>query len=374
MGNVEFESILDTCIAEIRAGRATPEDCLQRYADHAPALEPLLGEATRLMMLPHVAMPDEAVDALERRALSKAAEIRATSSRNGPSVWRLFWSNLVGGRVRLVPAALSLVIAVVLASTWVVSASAASLPGTALYPVKLATERARLAVAFQHDARAELRLRFAERRLGEMQALLAAERPVAEGLLEALAAETTLALGEIEEMGADRQAEAAAKLLALTERQQAVLTSVRERVPEEAQKGLSRALEASQRGHDRAVIALSVAPTLSRPPSPIPTDTPQVKPTHKATDTPKPSRAPKVKPTHKATHTPKPTRTRQVRPPREPTHTPTHTPKARPTRKPTHTPKPTRTPHAASNSEPTRTPKPTHSRPGKPTQKPTERR
>ena len=35
MRNVESEEILDICIAEIRSGRLTVEECLQRRADHA---------------------------------------------------------------------------------------------------------------------------------------------------------------------------------------------------------------------------------------------------------------------------------------------------------------------------------------------------
>ena len=108
MRNAELESALDSCIAEIQSGRATQEDCLQRYTDYASALEPLLHEATRLAALADATIPDEAIDTLERRLLSRAAEIRATTSQNEPSLWSLFWSRLVGGRMRLVPAALSL--------------------------------------------------------------------------------------------------------------------------------------------------------------------------------------------------------------------------------------------------------------------------
>ncbi len=79
MRNVESEEILDICIAEIRSGQATVEECLRRHAGHALALEPLLCEVARLTTLPSVSMPADAVDALEQRVMIRAAEIRAAT-------------------------------------------------------------------------------------------------------------------------------------------------------------------------------------------------------------------------------------------------------------------------------------------------------
>jgi DNA-binding IclR family transcriptional regulator len=80
MSNVEFENILDTCIAEVCFGQATVEDCLQQHAVHVPVLKPLLCEAASLITLPRVTMPTDAIDALEQRMLSQAAQISATLS------------------------------------------------------------------------------------------------------------------------------------------------------------------------------------------------------------------------------------------------------------------------------------------------------
>jgi hypothetical protein len=362
MRNPELESTLDSCIAEIQSGRATQEDCLQRYADHAAALEPLLREATRLMTVPQAAMTDEAVDALEQRLLMRAAEIRAPSQLNGLSVWSLVWSCLAGRRTRLLPAALSLVIALAVASTWVVSASAASFPGTTLYPIKLATEKARLAVAFRYGTRANLHLSFANQRLGETLVLLAAQRPVASSLLDALAVETTLAVEVIAEMDAGQQARAAAKLLALTERQQTVLALVP--ATEGTERGLGRALEASRRGQDHAMAVLDITPEPYpmplRRPTATPTPTLYQRPARRPTYTPSPTHTLRATRTRKPTHTPKPTHTLHRRPTRKPRHTPTPTPTPRrqPTRKPTHTPKAPHTLRATRTRKPTHTPRP----------------
>ncbi len=61
------------------------------------------------------------------------------------------------------------------------AASGNSLPGDPLYPVKLAVERAQLAVTFDPASRARLHAQFAEVRLSEAQRLIAAGR-VQEGV------------------------------------------------------------------------------------------------------------------------------------------------------------------------------------------------
>jgi len=337
----KLENILDACLAESHAGRSRVKECLQRYPDHALALEPLLRQAARLAVLPLVTMPTDAVDALERRVLSRAADIRAAISRKERLLRWPFRSRPARGRLRRLVLALSLVIALVLASTWTLSASASSLPGEALYPLKLAAEKVRLFATVRHEARARLHLAFAERRLGEMQTLLAQNRSVEEGLVDDLVTEAGLAVQEIEGVDANRRMEIGAKLLALTERQQAVLALVQQRAPGEAQAGLSQALEVSRRGHERAMMALGVMAEPSPTRKPKPDHTPDVKPTHKPTHTPKPTHTSHAKPTHKPTHTPKPDHTSHAKPTREttPKPEPDHTPHAKPTHKPTHTPK-----------------------------------
>jgi hypothetical protein len=304
MRNVELD-LLDTCIADIRSGQATVERCLEQHADHALALEPLLREVAGLTALPPVFMPAGAVDVLEQRLLGRAAKVKAAIPQKRRATGGSSWLCLSRGR-RLWPAVLSLVLALVIASTWTVSASADSLPGETLYPLKLVTEKARLAVTFRDEARVQLHMSFADRRLDEMQSLVANDKAVKEDLLNALVAETRLAAEGIEKIGGDKKAAIGTKLLALTERQQAVLTSVRERAPEAAQRGLNRALEASRHGHERAMMALGVTPE----PSPALLDTAvpglHVSPTRKPTKTPKPAPTHQARPTRKRTKTPKP--------------------------------------------------------------------
>ena len=60
------------------------------------------------------------------------------------------------------------VLVIVLAGIGTVAASAGALPNESLYSVKLATEQARVTLAFSNINKAELHIRFAERRADEM--------------------------------------------------------------------------------------------------------------------------------------------------------------------------------------------------------------
>jgi hypothetical protein len=171
----------------------------------------------------------------------------------------------------------------------IVYASTDSLPGSPLYGVKRAAEQVQLFLAPGGTRRAKLYIKFAQRRLEEVQALVETKAKVDEETLAAIAEETDLALEEVEGAHPADKSELLKKLASLTERQQAVLKGVQAKAPEAAQKGLNRALEASQRGHERAREALEK----EKPGR-------DVKPTH----TPKPTRAPRPTKTPKPTHTP----------------------------------------------------------------------
>jgi hypothetical protein len=218
-------------------------------------------------------------------------------------------------------ATLVAVLALVLAGGGgVVYASADSLPGSPLYGVKRATEQVQLSFAPAGTKRAELLIKFAQRRLEEVQSLVEIKGQVDEEALAAIAEETELALEGVEKAPAQDKPALLDKLVSLTERQRAVLERVQAKAPEAAQKGLNRALEASQRGHERAREALEKGKP-GWDVKPIGSPTP--------TKTPRPTHAPKATPAPRATHTPKPA----------------HTPK------PTKTPKPIRAPGERSQDQ-----------------------
>jgi hypothetical protein len=275
-------------------------------------------------------------------------------------------------------------IALTLASTWAVAASAASLPGMALYPLKLAGERARMSVTFRHEERAHLRLSFAERRLDELETLTEGRSPVTRGLVEAMAAETRLATGEIEEMKAGRQATAKVKLLSLAVRQEAqVLSLLRGSATEAEQRALMGALEAAQQAQAAAGARVTTAepapipserrevtrapmlhqaPIRKRSGTPTPTVGPDEKETRRAAPSPTPTRTARVSRTRKPMNTPKPARTAHITPRRRLSQTPSPTPRIKHTRKPTQMPKPAPADQLERSKYPTGESRPTEER------------
>jgi hypothetical protein len=283
MREPDLEVILDECLHNVSTRGESLERCLRRYPQHAGQLAPLVQVADRIRKTRHPTLSVSATKAIEQRLLKRATEIK--QSRAKPGRWPLPFSlrPLV-----TVAATLIVVLALVLAGGGgIVYASTDSLPGSPLYGVKRATEQVQLFLTPMGTGRAELHIRFAQRRLEEVQALAETKGQVDEETLAAIAEETELALKEVEGAHPAEKSNLLEKLASLTERQQAVLKGVQAKAPEAAQKGLNRALEASQRGHERAREALEkekpgldVKPIKTPKPPPAPKPTKAPKPTH----------------------------------------------------------------------------------------------
>jgi hypothetical protein len=286
-----LEAILDECLHDMSTRGESIERCLQRHPQHAGPLAPLVQVADRIQKTRHPTLSVPATKAIEQRLLKRVTELR--QSRAKPSRWSLPFSLRPWA---IVAATLVMVLALVLAGGGgIVYASTDSLPGSPLYGVKRATEQVQLFLAPAGTKQAELHISFAQRRLEEVQAMTEMKGQVDEEALAAIAEETDLALEEAEKAPAQDKLALLDKLISLTERQQAVLKGVQTKAPEAAQKGLSRALEVSQRGHERAKEALEkekpgqdVKPTKA----PAPTKTPKPTQAPKPTKTPKPTQAP----------------------------------------------------------------------------------
>jgi hypothetical protein len=305
MTEPDWEAILDECLHKMSTRAESIERCLQRYPQHAGQLAPLVQVADHIRKTSHPTLSVSATKAIEQRLLKRAKELR--QSRTKPSLWSLPFSlrPLV-----TVTATLIVVLGLVLVGGGgIVYASTGSLPGSPLYGVKRATEQVQLFLAPAGTELAELHIKFAQRRLEEVQALAEIKGQIDEEALAAIASETELALEEAEKASAQDKSALLDKLVSLTERQQAVLKRVQAEAPEAAQKGLNRALEVSQRGHERAREALEkerpgqdVKPTKPSKPSHTPKATPT--PTPKTTHTPRPTHMPKPTQAPKPTHAP----------------------------------------------------------------------
>jgi hypothetical protein len=167
----KFEDILAQCIDDIKAGRAGISDCLDRYPSVRERLEPLLRIALKVSETPDV-KPSPTFKVKARVQLMDQIHSRqAVTNRS--------WSNYnnrtaqipLRRRFSMVSIILAIVLTLAAAGGGTAYASQTSLPGDALYSMKLGTEQMRMTLQGDDVARAERALSFAERRVEEMEAL-----------------------------------------------------------------------------------------------------------------------------------------------------------------------------------------------------------
>jgi hypothetical protein len=183
----------------------------------------------------------------------------------------------------------ALAVVLLLTGIGTTAAAGASNPGDLLYPVKRADESVQLFVS-PASARAEVYSGLARQRLDEMSVVLrrgALDSVTLDGLGDDLSVQTAQALAAVDQAPANRQADILNKLVQMTDEQQTVLATAKQKAPAAAQAGLDRAIQASSAGHARALARLEDMPGHQKPTSsPTPSATVSVTPTATATATP----------------------------------------------------------------------------------------
>jgi len=190
--------LLDECYERLEAGESLAA-CLQRYPEHASNLTPLLETIAGVVTLRPVPARDAAV--VERSRAQFMAAVRQMSRKRTPQpgLWERLsggWAEFLRGLAGPRPMPVGLVIALVLviligvAGTGAVAASATTLPGDLLYPVKTAAQEARVLLARDPDIRTILVEQFAEERRQDTQEIVKLQRvirslPLA-GVIEAI--------------------------------------------------------------------------------------------------------------------------------------------------------------------------------------------
>ena len=196
--NWELDSILEQSISQIAEGQATVESCLLANPEYADELGLLLLASEEMRAIPKPAISPEAVARIEGQLFEAAAARGLVRRERKPLVLPRLLPRFVlpAWRPAYSAVAALLVVAVLLMTTFVGTANA--LPGSAFYPVKLASEEVWLWVAPERTEPA-LHLRFAQRRLEEYREL--AEQGVYdESVLDAMVAHVDAALDGIEEL------------------------------------------------------------------------------------------------------------------------------------------------------------------------------
>lgn len=339
MMSKDLATILDECLSRLREGGRL-EDCLARYRQEAAEIAPLLEMALTLRTLKETEPPSPAAMAAGReRFLEEAARRRQSEARSwsrrvqkaGRQLRGLLQRGMRGQPAlgRLATATLTALLLFALVGGGAVIASAHSLPGDPLYPVKRAAEQVQLLLTFDPTAKASLRSRFQERRQAEVEAVVAQGRQVEvelPGRIQSLSETIWWVGGYRVILGADTVVEG------------------------EPAVGLMADVDALAQA-DGSLLARRITVEGPRPKAPLrPTATPTPTATPKPTATPRPLTELKPSPTVS------PTPTIVATPTKEPSPTPSSTPTPTPTA--TLTPTPTLTPTSTPTPTPTATPQP----------------
>jgi hypothetical protein len=256
----KFEDILVQCIEDIKAGRSSIEDCLDRYPSMREQLEPLLRIALEIREPPDV-KPSPVFKVKARVWLMDQIH-----GKQAVTKWPWFRYNdqvkPIPYRRRFSMASVILVIVLTLSAIGGGTAYAAqdSLPGDALYPVKLGTEQMRMMLPGDDVVKAERALSFAERRMGEIEALAEKGRPQDLDLaVEKYGYAMNMTQTRIERAGNRGLATGniTARVAEATTRHLLVLDEVWDMVPPEAKTAIAHARNVSETGHFHALAALA---------------------------------------------------------------------------------------------------------------------
>ncbi|MBI1886069.1 MAG: hypothetical protein HYS09_07150 [Chloroflexi bacterium] len=180
-----FDAILDECLAALAQGLPL-EACLARYPRHADELRPLLSVAQQVRRLP-VARPRATAQAAAwQRFYHRSSALRmARPYRSFP------W-------LRPLAIAASVLLALIVAGGGTIYAASKSQPDSFLYPLKLATEDARLWFVFDDKDKARILLDQSETRVEEITGLVDEDKETPGSVLSALRNRTARAIRLLE--------------------------------------------------------------------------------------------------------------------------------------------------------------------------------
>ena len=188
-----FEEILDLCLTDIQTGKRTIDECLAAYPEYQADLEVMLGLSMRLS----AAKDLEASPDFRNRALAHFSSLTASTQQSNGSSYptqpvprtgertstRNSSPKPVIGRKTQRPyfsyslaAFASIIVVFSLLSSSVAFAANQSSPGSAFYPIKIALEQVELQLSTTEAGDQQLHVKFAARRLAEVDLLLQENR------------------------------------------------------------------------------------------------------------------------------------------------------------------------------------------------------
>lgn len=241
------DEILERCWNDVLAGRATVADCQQRFPEF-PDLEAQLRLAQQLRSAAALNLRPE-VARRQETDLRRYVRVHYQPAPRRRAVWQ--WALAAGLMMVMV--------------FGLVTATAGSLPGDALYGLKRTTEDVQLAFFTPFQARAARYLQQEQQRLSELRRLTQRGTPDPEqlkDLLVELATTTQAALAWVEYAAPENQTAVLQAILTETEQQQVVLAMLEPTLPSAARAAWSEAQVTAVNSHTQASMQIvPVAPT-----------------------------------------------------------------------------------------------------------------
>ncbi len=268
----EFNNILDECLERTLVKGETIEQCIQNYPEHAAKLEPLLQTALATKKASAI-QPRPEFRAKASYQFHSALQAMEPKRRLSFLGWQSRWATVV-----------TAVLILMLVGGSTVAAAGNSMPDDPLYPVKLATEQARLTLTPSASGKAELYAKLADNRVTEIvymankgeteqmervtqrleshltkvAVLTAPQKEEADALLAPAPPPAPAPSGETK--GARVRASNRAKLKVIVARQAinhpAALRAVLKTAPESAKPALHKAISASEAGYKKILESL----------------------------------------------------------------------------------------------------------------------
>jgi hypothetical protein len=313
----EFEARLHECLEALSEGRWDLDECLRRNPEHAASLRPLLLAATMTARAYDVRPREEFATAARERflvatgqrlqeamdvepspAFFAAARIRFVMAAQRMKMGRAaaqrqpYRAPVFGSPFRALASGMAALVIFLGFSTYTVASASAAIPGDWQYPVKLQTERVRVALAFSDEAKRDVKLDIAEERVSEIQQLTKRGKIIGPGVLDRLVEQTQPLIDDAK--GGDWQPEEAARLEQVSEKQQQALEEAAAQIAPAAQDQLTAAVGVSKSAQEVSkrilffddplrpptVLTASVALTATPAPTqtPVTTETPVTTP------------------------------------------------------------------------------------------------
>jgi len=171
-----IEDILIQCIEEVKSGKTSLADCLNRYPDMRRELEPLLRIALSIKEPPDI-RPSDSFKIRARVNLMEHIHAGRVVKKTSKSVsWVAIRRAWYAGWLKTVTIVIAAILAISALGTGTAYASQGSIPGDTLYAVKLGTEQVQRVLTTDNVEEVYLELEFAGTRLEEMESV-ALRRP-----------------------------------------------------------------------------------------------------------------------------------------------------------------------------------------------------